>query len=832
MKNLLITLLILISLKSYSQNNIVISSKIWTENNTCETEKNEKIILLEIKTGENYKTIKKIIINNCLNYYTFPKFVGEFRATINSENYETKRLDFEINATSKDTLMLNEIVLKKQIINSLNEVTIFGIKKQYIKIDSDKTTVLVKTNEMLAEGNAYDAATKLPGVLLDPNGNVILNGKTVSIWIDGQPSGLTGQDLINFLNNLPANVIEKVEIISNPGASYDANTSGGIINIITTTKTMKGLSGTVNLYYGRSNYDKFGSSLVLNGKIKKIGWQVSTGYSENKSSEDKTMKSKFLDYNPNVVLNQNYFTENSNKPYFLRTSFDYAISKNANIGFKYNLNKNKNKSNTDGTIFSENAIPNFTFNSISKPIETNSQNEILLYYKQKIDTLGKELNVSTNFSIFDKEKNNLVSQYSSNATNSYSLSNNTLKINNNFIKADLTIPYKKFDFTLNLGTKLSFSKVNSNGLYNFNNPSSQIFSNPIYLNELQFNYNQSNYAFYVETSKKIKKLSINTGLRYEYFKIKSNIENSNSNYNQNYSNFFPSASLLYNIAESVDFTCSYTRKIELPGYSELDPNISGNFDNYTQIQGNPNLQPNFYNNFEAKLSLLKYAYLGFNYSNSKTQNLLVIENSGNFKTSQTYKTFLGLKNYDFSIGLPIPYAIFTEGSKLFKKEINIDKLSFLYLIAGYNYYKINNADEYVSNFKPYYYINAYSQIVLPLSLKLGLNYSYVTKGTYQIYQINNPIHKLDLTLSRSFLNKSLKVTFSAKDIFKTFKTNALTQANNINIDYSMLNDTQSYRVGISYNFGKFSALHKQKGIEEEEELKRIEKKSEIGPKTQ
>ena len=88
---------------------------------------------------------------------------------------------------------------------------------------------------------------------------------------------------------------------------------------------MKGLSGTLNSYYGRSNYDKFGNSLVLNGKINKVGWQVSTGISENNSSEDKTMKSKFSDYNPNITLNQNYFSENKNKPFFLRTSLDYAI---------------------------------------------------------------------------------------------------------------------------------------------------------------------------------------------------------------------------------------------------------------------------------------------------------------------------------------------------------------------------------------------------------------------------------------------------------------------------------------------------------------------------
>ena len=726
-------------------------------------------------------------------------------------------------------MILNEIVLKKIAAITFGEVTILGIKKKYIKVEADKTTVLVKSNEILAEGSAYDAIIKLPAVLLDPSGNVILHGKVVSIYVDGVPSGLTGQDLINFLNNLPANIIEKIEIISNPGAAYDANVSGGIINIITTSKTITGLSGTLNTFYGRSIFDKLGTSLSLSGKTKKLNWQVSTGYTENQSSEDKTIKSKFLDYATNIILNQNYFSQNINNPFFVRTSFDFNLTKKSSIGFKYNVSGDKSKSTIRGKVLSDNTTNNFTFNSFNKLTATNKQKELLFYYRQKLDTFGREINLLANLSNFTKANQNFVSQYSSNTENSYSRLNNELKFNNSFFKADILIPYKKVDLTFNIGTKISFSKVNSNGFYNLNNPSNAIFSNPVYVDELLFNYNQSNFAFYTEANKKFKKLSLNAGLRYETFNTRSDVKNVNITYNQAISNFFPSAGLLYNIAESVDFIVSYARKIEQPGYSELDPNLNGNFNNYTQIQGNPNLKPNFYNNYEAKLSILEYAYLGFNYSNSKTENLLIIENLGNLKTSQTYKTFEGLKNYDFSIGLPIPYSIFMEGSKFFKKEINIEKLSFLYLTAGYNYYKINKADEYISSFKPYYYINAYSQIILPLKLNLGLNYSYVTKGTYQIYQIVQPIHKLDLTLSRTFLDKSLKVNLSVRDMFKTFQTNALTQSPNININYRLLNDTQSFRIGLNYNFGKFFALHKQKEIREEDELKRLDKKGNIGP---
>ena len=832
-KNLFVlTLFALLSTECFAQKNIVIFIKIKTGNNSCDTDRTKKNFLFEKKLDASFRLVDKITRKSCAHYFSFKRSSGEFRVTVTTENYQPVVLNFSIDARSKDTLLFDELVLKKQSATTLAEVTIVGIKKEYIKIDADKTTVFVKNNEQLSEGSTYDAISKLPGVLTTPNGNVILNGKQTAIWIDEQPSSLSGQDLVNFLNNLPANVVEKIEVISNPGAAYDANTSGGIINIITTGKTLKGLSGTLNTYFGRSVYNKLGTSLILNGKVKNVGWQVSTGYSENNFSEEKNMKINFNDYNPAIKLNQHYFSTNKSNPFFIRTSVDYTITKNSTIGFKYNVNSNKNNSTTNGNILSDNATNGVVFNSLSKPTEINDQHEIIVSYRQLLDTSGSMLNVSTNLLFFGKNNLNAVSQSNGSpaSTNTYSISKNEQTIKNNFYKADLTIPYKKINLTFNTGMKLSFSKVNSDGSYNFNNASNTIFINPIYSDQLQFKYHQSNYAFYISAGKKIKKLQFNGGLRYEFYNIKSSIADNTSNFNQHFSNVFPSASLMYPIVDGVNFSASYTRKINQPGYSELDPNLSGNFDSYSQVQGNPTLKPNYYDNFETKISILEYAYLGFSYSNSKSENLLVIENSGNLKALQTYKTFNGLKNYDLSLGVPLPYALFTQGAQFFKQPINIEKLSFLYLVAGYNFYKINNAADYIAQFKPYYYFNIFTQIVLPTKLKLGLNYSYVTKGTYQVYQINNPIHDIEIMLSKTFFNQLLKATFSAKDVLKTFKTNAIAQANNIKVDYSLLNDTQSFRVGISYNFGKFSTNHKQHETEQADELKRIDKRGEIGPK--
>lgn len=810
--------------------NIVIGTKLRTEDKTVENENTIKTVLFEMLIGDNYKLVKKVAISNCENYNTYPKYPGKFRMTVQAENYQQETLDFEINRATKDTLVLEEIVLMKAKAEMLNEVTITGVKKSFIKVEADKTIITVKDNEILSSGSVYDAITKLPGVLLDPNGSVNLNGKATTIWIDGQPTNLSGQDLTIFLNNLPGNVVEKVEIISNPGASYEASTAGGIINIITASKSMKGVSGTANINYSKNNYDKYGASLVLNGRVHKMGWQLSAGKNFNRGSEKKNIRSDFQDQTPIVTMHQNSFTEKYTKPVFLRMGIDFYLNKTTTVGLKYNLNTNKSSPNTMVSVFSENASPDFDFYNSSNTIERNTQNEFTSYYKQKLDTLGREFNVIVNWSIFDKNTfNSLIQNDNSSSSSNYGVTNNGLQIDSKYIKADLSLPYSRYNFTINLGAKFGLNNVNSDGLYNSNNNNPDILVHPVYVTEIKFNYKETNFAYYAEFRKKIDQLSFNLGLRFQSFKIESKTDGDISNYDKSYSNFFPSISMLYQVNNAVDFSLSYTRKIEQPGYSQLDPNINGYYDNFTNSTGNPALKPTFFNNYEVKLTIFKYAFLNFNYSYARDQNLQVFENVENLQTNTTYKSFEGIKNYNFNIAIPIPFAIFNEGTNFFKKSINIEKTNYLYLFTGLSYYDVNNAERYFNNFKNIYTINAFSQIILPLDLKLGLNYLFNSKGTYQVYQINSPIHKFDLTLSKSFVNKNLKVTLGVKDLFNTFKTNAIVSSPNLKTDYSVKSDSQSFYFGISYSFGKYAALHKTAKLETESDKDRIEKKTDIIP---
>lgn len=119
---------------------------------------------------------------------------------------------------------------------------------------------------MLSSGNAMEAVKKIHGIISSTTRSLILNSKSVVVFIDGLPSTLTGNGVQNYLSSLPANAIDKVELIYNPTASFQANASGSVINIVTSTKRMKGINASANINYNFNKYQKPGPLILMNGK--------------------------------------------------------------------------------------------------------------------------------------------------------------------------------------------------------------------------------------------------------------------------------------------------------------------------------------------------------------------------------------------------------------------------------------------------------------------------------------------------------------------------------------------------------------------------------------
>ena len=693
-------------------------------------------------------------------------------------------------------LLIAQETIKQDSIkkNELKEVTVYGNRKQFLKIESDKTIVNVKDNPMLSTGTAFEVVKKLPGIIATPTGGLTLNGKGINIYIDGAPSTLSGSDLENYLSSLPASAIEKVELIYNPGAAFDANSSGSIINIITSSKRLKGINASFNINYNFNKYQKPSPQILLNGKEKNLSWQTMIGYNYIDSEVQQNNSQSFTAFNPIKKLNQENFSVNTNRNAYFRVGTNYRINKKSNLLFNYNGNYANDRSVFEATT-SGNGI-NYLNNGVSK--NKNNNHEVSLQFKTKLDTLGKTLDIIAFSNLFDKNpitNSNAIDK----VTNSPSSNNGNIDFNlkNYYLKYDFAFPFEKSKFSINTGGKFNVLKVNDVGKY-------YIYNAAAVANRIDFDYSENNLAFYAEARKKIKNFSFTAGLRFEDFNIERTTNTIANKIEFKNSNLFPNASALYEISNNVNVSASYSRKINQPNYNSLDPNNSSNFDQYNTSQGNPFLDPTFFDNYEFKISAMDFVQLGMNYTSSKNNNLFVFSADANATepiSNQTFQQFDKFNTFSAYLNFPIPLDYFLKGKTEFEKRMNtLDKMNYIYLSINYIKSDIKGFNFPYSN-KPIWNYAAESQIILPWGIKNSMTYYILPSGNWQIYKVTKPIQQFDISFQKEFMNKKLKLGLHTFDVFNSNQVNALIAGKNLETNFYKKEDSRTFRISLTYNFG-------------------------------
>lgn len=680
--------------------------------------------------------------------------------------------------------------IKKPKANELQEVTI-AQQKRFMKIESDKTTIAVKDNAMLSTGTAYDAVKKLPGVIASPTGGLSLNGKGVAIYIDGAPSTLSGTDLQNYLSSLPANAIEKVELIYNPGAAYDANASGSIINLVTSSKRLKGVNASFNINYNFNKYQKPSPQILLNGKEKNLSWQTMVGYNYRDSEERSTNGQTFTSFNPDKFINQDRLTVTTNRNLYARLGTNYKLTSKSNLLFNYNTTFSNDRNVFDGkTTGSE--ILDYLNDGINKTKSSN--HEISLQFKTKLDTIGRTLDITGFTNTFNQNPNSLTNAEQNNVS-SYNNFKNDFGLLNYYLKYDFNIPFEKTGISLNTGGKFNTIKVKNTGFYNLNSATTDV---------IDFDYKETNLAFYAEVRKKFKKLNLTAGLRYEDFNVDRTgvVDATRTNIDFKNRNLFPNFSALYEFTDNINISTSYSRKISQPSYSVLDPN-GGNFDQYNTSTGNLLLNPSFYDNFELKMSAFQYVQIGANYTVAKDHNLFILTaEPGETLSTQTFQQFDRFKTFTAYASFPIPLDYFFKGKEEFQKRMtNIDKMNYIFFNVAY----IKNVtDGYDFSFesKPIWNYAAQAQIMLPWDIKSYMNYFILPAGgVWEIYKIKKDIQQFDISFSKDFWNKKLKVGVHAFDVFNQNEINALISSTNLQTNFYKKEDSRTFRISLTYNFG-------------------------------
>lgn len=771
---------------------------------TCSEDNTERFYTLERKINDEVLYNKYFSKTGC--EFTIQENLepGNYTLTIFTYEYNQEVIPFEITANN-NSITLDDVVFSEKMTN-LKEVVLTD-RKKYIKVESDKTTINVKDNPMVSSGTALDAIKKMPGVVASPTGGFSLNGKPIIIYIDDAPNSLSGNDLRNYLESLPAKAIENIELIYNPGASFDANASGSVINLVTSSVRLKGINANFNINYNFNKYQKPSPQILLNGKEKNLSWQTMIGYNYIESEQKSENGQTFTSFDPDKNILQERLTVSTNRNFYSRIGTNYKLSKKSNLLLNYNVTLSNNRNEFNAQTFGSD-IPDYFNDGISKNKSNN--HEVSLQYKTKLDTLGRKLDI-IGFSNFFNNNPNSFSTATENNTNSTFTTKNNFDLLNYYLKYDFTIPFQQYNFTVTTGGKFNHLDVNNIGNYNLNNPITSI---------IDFDYEESNLAFYAEARKKINKLNLTVGLRLEDFKINRTgiVDNTATKIEFSNTNLFPNVSALYQLTDDVNISSSYSRKIRQPNYNTLDPN-GNNFDQYNSSGGNLLLNPVFFDNYGFKITALDYVQVGTNYSVAKDQNFFVFSAEPNeLVSSNTFRQFDRVKTFSAFANFPIPLDYFFKGKEVFMERINqIDKMNYIFLSVNYIKTAIDGYD-FPFKQKPIWNYAAEAQIQLPWNIKNYMTYYILPSGNWEIYNVTRPIQQFDISFHKEFLNNNLKIGLHAMDLFNQNEINAQIASPNLNTNFYEKNDSRVFRISLSYNFGNLK-LDKENTTIETEKVK-------------
>ena len=517
---------------------------------------------------------------------------GNYMITISEVGMDS--LSIALTLGEIQTVQLPDIILTAAV-KQLKQVTIRS-KAPVLERKVDRL-IYNLNNTISANGASLFEALQAAPLLNVSDGGVSMVGKgSMSVMVNEKIIYLSGTDLANYLKTLRAENVEKIEIITTPPSKYEAQGSGGLVNIVLKKNQSLGWKGSVSSTYYQNARSSYNNSLALFYRSKK----VSSSFTFNQSDFRGVITESV-----NIIGQANKTLSNeqrlSNSPN-LQTglSLDYELNKRNNIGFIYNISDNKSTTSFSNTysFVTGNSLDSVlkTNGEIARPLFTQTLN---LYHDLKLDSNGKKLNNSINFFSNEPEMN---SNFISVSDNVYAAvkTNSLSKYHIWSAQSDLTLPYK----WAKIETGVKFATYNNGASLTYAN----IIGNAAQLDKTRsndFDYTESNLAAYYDMESEFsEKWTAKAGLRYEYT-IMDGYSPTLDQRNQNkYGALFPTAYLVYKADADNTVSINYSKRINRPRLNQLNPFIY--YTNiYTSFTGNPLLLPSYSENFE-----LNYLYKG------------------------------------------------------------------------------------------------------------------------------------------------------------------------------------------------------------------------------
>lgn len=709
---------------------------------------------------------------------------GNYTLVISFVGYKSYKKVIKL-VSLKPHLRLGTIVLEEDT-QLIKEIEVTG-QKSAMQLEIDKKVFNV-TDNILAEGaSASEVLENIPSVDIDTEGNVSLrNNSSVELWLNGKPSGLSGSDKGQILEMLPADAIEKVELITNPSAKYNPEGSVGIINIVLKESHKGGYFGNVSAGANYQEGNEYpGGNLGLNFTYNDGKWDFYLNASGRHNLRNRSSYNNRTSFDENAdttYLNQT--NNNLNKSYngFLRTGFTYRIDKKNELGMSafgaYNRFDSHNTIHYTGLDQAKDTTMNRTRT-------TNSTGDMAFYnasidYKHKFVADKEELTANLNY--FGNIRNNN-SDYHNWQNNGGTISQITEYQQQNGIghSASAQVDYYN-NFTpnskLEVGGKVSFD-YNDSKDKSFDQNHQEITEryNP-------FLYTEQIYALYASYGNKFDWFGFQVGVRAEETITQAN------GINRSYFQAFPSAYLSFELPQSNEIQVNYTRRINRPRGHAIN-NYIDRTDPTNISYGNPWLMPEFSNNVE--LNYLKTwdmhtlsTGLYYSYTENVIQRVSKLTESGIMEN-----TFENI-NYSHNAGIEV-----IAKNRLFKNYLDLTTsiTGYYYCLGENELYNIKRTENFSWNAR----INANVKIINNLSAQVTAYYNaprLVAQGSV------DHRYGLNAGIKASFFDKALSINFSVNDILNSrANSKQTTWSDNFYQERATTSIGRRYRLSISYNFG-------------------------------
>ena len=718
-------------------------------------------------------------------FYTIPSVsAGNYRILASSVGFDKVYTPvFEIKDDSKTATV--DVTLND--LSQVLDVAVVTAARPLFEQKADRLVVNVANSPIAAGGTAMEILQKVPGVIIIQDKVTLAGSQNVQVWIDGKPSPY--QDVNAALRDMPGDQIDRIELITNPGARYDA-AGGPILNIILKRNAELGFTGTAQLTLGGfrvnqndvnggiQHYYRVNPSVNLN--YRGGGWNLFGNATFNNGTYFNAIK--INRYIGNEIFKSGNLDETEYTFSNLRFGADYYATKKTTVGvlFKAFQREGDGIAKNLTEVFAANTqqksgefITNNAANSVRKSASANFN------VKHEFDSkTGHALNFDVDYNFFDLRNINDLSIYPSLTSSFVSLSQQDVHqpVGLWVSKLDYTLPIDT-SFKIETGLKTSLANINNDlNFYRFGERSASESND--------FLYKENINAAYINANKTIKKLEFNAGLRVEQTIATGTTQNTKV-LDRNYTQLFPNASMLYRIKKGIGVQAAYSKRVNRPSFQQQNP-FNNFIDSLTYTRGNPQLRPEIAHATSLFLVFEGQPVAGIEYN--RIDNV-IIENAPKLEGTKTFTTADNLavqEKWSFQLNFPIKIKKWLDGyggNQMIYNSYSADYQGIRYDASRWHWLG-------------YWGVTA----TLPKDVKLECNGFYMTKFLEEFLVIDN-IAGVNLGVSKSFWDKRGRISLNVNDIFYSQPTNATIDLNNIKVDFFQREYSRNARLTFRYQFG-------------------------------